>query len=57
MKWREYLISELAKDRSEALTYLEIAIEEYRKDGDVEVFLIALRTFIEATEHANQRRT
>ena len=50
IKWREYLIEQLAKDKEEALSYLEVAIEEYREDGDALAFLIAIRTFVAASE-------
>lgn len=53
LKWREYLIAQLAADKEEAFSYLETAIEMFREDGDVEVFLIALRNFIAALEKAN----
>ena len=46
IKWREYLIKQLAADRQEALGYLQAAIELYRRDGDAYAFLSALRTFI-----------
>ncbi len=46
IKWREYLIEQLAKDRDEALGYIQFALEEYQVDGDTFVFLVALRTFV-----------
>lgn len=46
IKWREYLIEQLAKDRQEAFGYIQCALEEYQVDGDTFVFLVALRTFV-----------
>ena len=46
IKWREYLIEQLAKDKEEALGYIQLAFEEYQVDGDTFVFLVALRTFV-----------
>lgn len=46
IKWREYLIKQLAKDRQEAFGYIQCALEEYQVDGDTFVFLVALRTFV-----------
>ena len=50
IKWRDYLIQQLANDREEALAYLQVAIEEFRNDGDAIAFIIALRTFIASQE-------
>ena len=47
-KWREYLIKQLAEDSDAALDYIQFAMEEYQVDGDTEVFLLALFTFIES---------
>ena len=46
--WREYLIKQLAANWDEALDYIQFAIEEYQVDGDTEVFLLALYTFVES---------
>ena len=46
--WREYLIKQLAADRAAALDYIQFAMEEYQVDGDTEVFLLALYTFVES---------
>lgn len=46
IKWREYLIEQLARDKEEALGYIRLALEEYQVDGDTFVFLVALRTFV-----------
>ena len=43
----EYLIESL-KDPEEARVYLNVALEEYEKDGDSEAFLRALRDVAEA---------
>ncbi len=46
--WREYLIEQLAANRAEAIDYIQFALEEYQVDGDTAVFLLSLRTFVEA---------
>ena len=46
--WREYLIKQLAANWDEALDYIQFAMEEYQTDGDTEVFLLALYTFVES---------
>ena len=46
--WREYLIKQLAEDWDAALDYIQFAMEEYQVDGDTEVFLLALYTFVES---------
>ncbi len=46
--WREYLIKQLAEDWDAALDYIQFAMEEYQIDGDTEVFLLALYTFVES---------
>ena len=46
--WREYLIKQLAEDWDAALDYIQFAMEEYQSDGDTEVFLLALYTFVES---------
>src|SRR3990167_2881551 len=43
----EWLIHSL-KDKKEAATYLQVSLEEYQKDGDLEAFLLALRYVAEA---------
>lgn len=53
INWREYLIAQLAADKEEAFCYLETAIEMFREDGDVQVFLIALRNFIASQEESS----
>lgn len=45
--YEEWLISSL-EDKKEAVTYLQVALEEYQKDGDLEAFLLALRHVAEA---------
>lgn len=45
--WHDVVIEHL-KDPEEALSYLEVAIEEYEDDGDKEAFLKALRNVAEA---------
>ena len=46
--WREYVIKQLAEDWNAALDYIQFAMEEYQVDGDTEVFLLALYTFVES---------
>jgi len=45
--YEEWLISSL-KNKKEAAAYLQVALEEYQKDGDLEAFLMALRHVAEA---------
>lgn len=47
-KWREIVIEQLAANWDEALDYIQFAMEEYQVDGDTEVFLLALYTFVES---------
>ena len=46
--WREYVIEQLAEDWDAAFDYIQFAMEEYQVDGDTEVFLLALYTFVES---------
>lgn len=45
--YEEWLIHSL-KNKKEAATYLQVALDEYQKDGDLEAFLLALRHVAEA---------
>ena len=45
--WREYLIEKFA-DREKAISYLQVALEEYQVDGDTAAFMRALQTVVEA---------
>lgn len=45
--YKEWLIHSL-KNKKEAAAYLQVALEEYQKDGDLEAFLLALRHVTEA---------
>lgn len=45
--FRQYHLDKL-KDLREAKLYLDVALEEYEKDRDVEAFLLALRDVAEA---------
>jgi len=45
--FREYHLEKL-KDPQEAKIYLEVALEEFEKDKDTEVFLLSLRDVAEA---------
>lgn len=44
----EYMIENLRKHPEEMEIYLKITLEEYEMDGDVNAFLLALRTVAEA---------
>ncbi|MFH1191966.1 MAG: transcriptional regulator [bacterium] len=46
-KFNDYLIESL-KDSKEASAYLNVALEEYKKDNNAEAFLLALRDVVEA---------
>ena len=45
--WHEFLIGELA-NREEAMSYLQVSLEEYLIDGDTPFFLKGLRNVVEA---------
>ena len=45
--YHEWLIRSL-KNKKEATTYLQVALDEYQNDGDLEAFLLALRNVTEA---------
>ncbi|EKD53748.1 MAG: hypothetical protein ACD_60C00157G0002 [uncultured bacterium] len=45
--YEEWLINSL-KNKKEAATYLQVALDEYQNDGDLEAFLMALRHVAEA---------
>lgn len=47
LNYDEWLINSL-KNKKEAAAYLQVALEEYQKDGDLEAFLLALRHVTEA---------
>ena len=47
LDYHEELIESL-RDPIEAIGYLRVALEEFEKDGDKEVFLLALRNIAEA---------
>ena len=51
--WHKVLVEQLA-DREEALDYLQFALEKYQADGDMLLFLRALRTVIEAQGEITQ---
>lgn len=56
--YHDYLMEELS-DQEEAISYLEVVLEEYEKDGDTLGFLIGLRNVSEAQGGLNEfaRRT
>lgn len=45
--YEDRLIESL-RDKSEAAAYLQVALDEYQKDGNIEVLLLALRHVVEA---------
>src|SRR5437868_9154463 len=45
--YEEWLLHSL-KDKKEAAAYLQVALDEYQKDGDLEAFLLALRHVADA---------
>ena len=45
--FRDYHIEKL-QDPEDARVYLDVALEEYEKDGDTEALLLALRDIAEA---------
>jgi probable addiction module antidote protein len=45
--YQEWLITSL-KNKKEAATYLQVALEEYQNDDNLEAFLMALRHVAEA---------
>lgn len=45
--YEEWLIHSL-KNKKEAAAYLQVALKEYQKDGDLEAFLLALRHVADA---------
>ena len=45
--WHEFLIEQLA-DREEAVSYLQVSLEEYLMDGDLPFFLKGIRNVVEA---------
>lgn len=49
----EYLIEKL-KDPEEARAFLEISLEDYEEDNDLEAFMLALRTIAEAQGGINK---
>ena len=58
INYHDYRMEELA-DLEEAIGYLEVVLEEYRKDGDAFGFLIGLQNVVEAQGGINEliRRT
>jgi len=45
--YEEWLIESL-RDKEEAAIFLQVALEEFQKDGDVEALLLSLRHVVEA---------
>ena len=44
----EFLMEQFAADSEEAVSYLDVALEEYQEDGDTLLFLLGLQQVIEA---------
>ena len=57
-KYHDYLMEELS-DREESIAHIQIALEEYQNNGDSFVFLMALRSVVEAQGNSPEfiRRT
>ena len=45
--WHEVLMEDLA-DPAEAISYLDVSLEEYQMDGDIPFFLKGIRNVVEA---------
>ena len=45
--WHEVLMEDLA-DSAEAISYLDVSLEEYQMDGDIPFFLKGIRNVVEA---------
>ena len=45
--YREF-VTDTMHDPDEAATYLKVSLEEYEHDGNIEAFLLALRTVVES---------
>lgn len=45
--YREF-VTETVRDPQEATEYLSVSLEEYERDGNLEAFLLALRTVVES---------
>ena len=45
--WREHLVEKFA-DREKAISYLQVALEEYQVDNDIATFMRTLQTVVEA---------
>ena len=45
--WHEVLMEDLA-DPAEAISYLEVSLEEYQMDGDIPFFFKGIRNVVEA---------
>ena len=48
MREHKELVKEMVKDPNEAFEYLSASLDEYMRDGDLEAFLITLRTVANA---------
>ena len=45
--WDEFMQDKLAKNPEEILLYLDVSLEEYEKDGDMEALLLAIKQIAE----------
>jgi len=45
--WDEFMQEQLAKSPEEILLYLDVSLEEYEKDGDIDALLLAIRRVAE----------
>lgn len=48
MRTYRELVTDMMHDPAEAREYLKISLEEYEQDGNIEAFLQALRTVVDA---------
>ena len=47
--FKDYHIEQL-RDPENAKIYLSVALEDYKKDGDIKAFLLAVRDVVEARD-------
>ena len=42
-KWDEFMQDKLAKSPEEIMLYLDVSLEEYEQDGDIDALLLAIK--------------
>lgn len=45
--WDEFMHKQLTANPEEIMTYLDVSLEEYEKDGDIDALLIAIKRVAE----------